>query len=91
MSGSPKIENAIANNEGSPAALSAAKTWMDSLRRENYFYSSPVFMSNKKTITIPNVINWFTLRNDSEIGKFYDSNIIKIDFDSWIDIGMKEN
>jgi len=43
------IENAIANNEGSPAALSAAKTWMDSLRRENYFYSSPVFMSNKKT------------------------------------------
>jgi hypothetical protein len=43
------IEAAIENNEGSPAALSAAKTWMDSLRRENYFYSSPVFMSNKKT------------------------------------------
>lgn len=42
------IENAIADNAGPSAALSAAKTWMDSIRREHYFYSSPVFMSNKK-------------------------------------------
>jgi class 3 adenylate cyclase len=35
--------------------------------------------------------SWFTLRSDSKIGKFYDSNIIKSDFDSWIDSGMKEN
>lgn len=35
--------------------------------------------------------NWFTSRNDSRIGKFYDSNIIKSDFNSWIDNGMKEN
>jgi hypothetical protein len=43
------IETAITNNDGPAGALSAAKTWMDTLRRENFFYSSPVFLSNKKT------------------------------------------
>jgi class 3 adenylate cyclase len=35
--------------------------------------------------------SWFNSKYDSEIGTFYDSNIIKSDFDSWIDSGMKEN
>lgn len=33
---------------------------------------------------------WFTSRNDSKIGTFYDANIMKLDFDAWIDSGMKE-
>lgn len=42
------LESAIANSAGPAAALSNAKVWMDTLRRENYFYSSTTFMSNKK-------------------------------------------
>ena len=34
--------------------------------------------------------SWFDLRYDSKIGNFYDSNIIKSDFNNWIDSGMKE-
>lgn len=34
---------------------------------------------------------WFTSRYDNKIGTFYDANIIKLDFDKWIDDGMKEN
>ena len=42
------LETAIANNEGTASALSAAKSWLDGLRKEHYFYSSTTFMSNKK-------------------------------------------
>lgn len=42
------LEAAILNNTGSREALNSAKTWMDALKRENYFNSSPTFMSNKK-------------------------------------------
>ena len=34
--------------------------------------------------------DWFTLRNNSEIGKFYDCDIIKTNFNNWINNGMKE-
>lgn len=34
--------------------------------------------------------SWFDSRYDSKIGSFYDSNIIKLDFNNWIDSGMKE-
>lgn len=34
--------------------------------------------------------SWFDLRYDSKIGNFYHSNIIKSDFNNWIDSGMKE-
>ena len=34
--------------------------------------------------------SWFDLRYDSKIGSFYDSNIIKSDFNNWIDCGMEE-
>lgn len=33
---------------------------------------------------------WFTSRNDDKIGKFYDVDIIKIDFKKWIDEGMND-
>ena len=42
------LEEAIANNSGPREALNSAKSWMDALKRENYFYSSTTFMSNKK-------------------------------------------
>nr|BDT29343.1 hypothetical protein BHI3_28090 [Bacteriovorax sp. HI3] len=42
------LENAVTSGIGNREALNSAKTWMDSLRRENYFYSSTTFMSNKK-------------------------------------------
>lgn len=42
------LENAISSGAGPSSALAAAKSWMDSVRRENYFYSSTTFMSNKK-------------------------------------------
>lgn len=41
------IETAVANQTGNPEALKLAKNWLDGLRRENYFYSSTTFMSNK--------------------------------------------
>lgn len=41
------LEMAIASNEGVASDLNAAKLWMDKLRKENYFYSSTTFMSNK--------------------------------------------
>ncbi|MBC7428211.1 MAG: hypothetical protein H7336_06340 [Bacteriovorax sp.] len=41
------IENAIVNNSGNPETIKQAKTWLDGIKRENYFYSSPTFMSNK--------------------------------------------
>jgi len=34
---------------------------------------------------------WFSKYYDNEVGTFYDANIIKTDFDEWIDNGMKEN
>ncbi|MBC7714648.1 MAG: DUF4091 domain-containing protein [Rhizobacter sp.] len=41
------IESAVANNSGNPAALKEAKAWLQGLGRENYFYSSTTFLSNK--------------------------------------------
>ena len=41
------LEIAIANNSGNHEHLNKARLWMDSLRKENYFYSSTTFMSNK--------------------------------------------
>lgn len=35
--------------------------------------------------------SWFNQRYDNKIGIFYDLNIIKLDFNKWIDNGMKEN
>ena len=43
------LENAVENNEGPPLIIQSAKTWMNELRREHNFYSSPIFMSNKKS------------------------------------------
>lgn len=41
------LENAALAGEGSPVALKEAKAFLDSLRREHFFYSSTTFMSNK--------------------------------------------
>jgi hypothetical protein len=41
------LETAISNNSGNLAALPAAKGWLDKLKKENYFFSSPNFISNK--------------------------------------------
>jgi hypothetical protein len=38
------LEAAVENNVASPAV----KTWLESLRRENYFYSSTTFLNDKK-------------------------------------------
>ena len=35
-----------------------------------------------------NVKSWFTERYTSDLGRFYDANIIKLEFDEWIDSGM---
>jgi hypothetical protein len=42
------LENVIKNNLGNTENLSTAKLWLDSIKRENNFYSSSTFMSNKK-------------------------------------------
>ncbi|MGZ3787728.1 MAG: hypothetical protein ACXVLQ_04355 [Bacteriovorax sp.] len=42
------LENAVANNLGSHEFLNLAKVWMENLKKENDFYSSATFMSNKK-------------------------------------------
>lgn len=34
---------------------------------------------------------WFSQKYDSKIGTFYDTGIIKLEFNKWIDDGMKEN
>lgn len=34
--------------------------------------------------------NWFTKRYDSDLGTYYDANIIKIEFNNWINMGMKD-
>ncbi len=42
------LEGAITSGAGPASAISAAKSWLDFVKRENYFYSSTTFMSNKK-------------------------------------------
>lgn len=35
-----------------------------------------------------NVKSWFTKRYDSDLGTFYDADLVKVDFNKWIDDGM---
>lgn len=41
------LEQAVINNSGKQASLNAARAWMESVKKENNFYSSNTFMSNK--------------------------------------------
>lgn len=42
------LEKAISSGMGPNQATVAAKKWLDSVKRENYFYSSTTFLNNKK-------------------------------------------
>lgn len=42
------LEAAIKNNQGNIENLNAAKLWLDNIKKENNFYSSSTFMSNRK-------------------------------------------
>lgn len=42
------LESAIEGNNGPPAVIQSAKKWMNDLRKEYVFYSSPTFMNSKK-------------------------------------------
>ncbi|MBC7538415.1 MAG: hypothetical protein H7281_06320 [Bacteriovorax sp.] len=42
------LENAVANNSGRKMSINSARAWIESLKKENFFYSSNTFMNNKK-------------------------------------------
>ena len=44
----------------------------------------------KKNNSQKDVDSWFTEYHDTDLGTFYCANIIKVEFDNWIDDGMEE-
>ena len=63
---------------------------LSSLGNKNGYKSILISESVYKNIKDSYNKDWFTLRNNSEIGKFYDCDIIKTNFNNWINNGMKE-
>lgn len=62
-------------------------------------YASIAFSNNtytniikqlRKNNSSKDVDSWFTMYNDSDLGTFYCADIIKCEFDEWIDDGMKD-
>ena len=70
--------SSIANKEGHASIAFSKLT-----------YSNTIEQLRKNNIE-KDVDSWFTEYYDADLGTFYCANITKVDFDNWIDDGMKE-